>query len=424
MEKIRNLEKYKKEILWLWTLMMGVSIVIRCLPTMIYPHKLIEYGVIMVFSGLTALLYLKKINWRTWNIVDICLFLTPLFCLRGSVMLKYIFFFLISLLFYVIIQQETVAIDALKYPMIIFALITSIVTWIGFIAPQFYQEKILMLFPESKELIYDFTTNNMNLGFTNHYSRNSFYITIAILYLFVMLIGKKNMERKERVAVIGLTGFFMCTQFLVAKRGLTLFMLVTMFLLIFLMEQDMKKKIRNCVIFVGGGTVLFVIACFLIPGVNNIVVRVVESIASGNISSSRFDLYQIAIDMIKDHPIVGNGWGSFLARMTGTPYQGVHNDYLQFLAETGIIGFVINMIANFGCLFFAYRTFQVARDKNYENTQEKVWVMFSFSYQLFFLMYAMTGLPHYSYEQLALYLMMCGFSMGIYRRRNSRREIL
>lgn len=421
MEKLKGLSNRRKEILWLWALMLAVSIVIRCLPTIIYPQKILEYVVIMGLAIVSILLYCKDIEWKKFNICDMFFLITPIFFLSGLGTMKYMFFVIISLAFYVVIQKETSAIDAVKYPIFIFAVITSVVTWISFFAPEFYKNYILTLFPEGQSLIESFLNENMYHGFTNHYSRNSFYITIAILLEFCEILSKKCKNQKIS---IGLLAFFMCTQFLVAKRGLTLFMLVTMFLIVFLMGKDIQKKIKNSILFVIVGVILFVIAYIFVPGVDNMVTRIFTPNASGDISSGRFYLYGIAFEMFKEHPVLGNGWGSFLKAMEGTTFQGVHNDYLQLLAEVGMVGFIVFMIANLGCMYFSYKGFKIIRDKEYENKTEKMWMMFSFSYQIFFMLYSLTGLPHFSYEQITLYILLCGYAMGMYKQWKNKGETI
>lgn len=416
---MKKLQEERVKILSLWTLFLGISIVIRCLPSMIYPEKILEYLVIFGLCMVSILLYWRDVEIKRIKWCEFFLMATPLFFFLGSGSVKYIFFVGISVVFYFIIQTDCRAISAIKYPVIIFAFITSVVTWISFIAPDFYIEKILSVFPESPSLVYSFLNKNMHHGFTNHFSRNSFYITIAILLLFSNLMNRQKEYRKFTIASLI---FFVCTQFLVAKRGLTLFMIATMFLLIFLREKEMKKKVKGSIIFGIGFVILFVAAYFLIPGVDNMVSRILTPNKNGDISSGRFVLYREAWDMFIQHPVFGNGWGSFLSAMEGTNIQGVHNDYLQMLAENGIVGLVVFLAANLGCLYYTYKEFRTIRDAEFDGTQEKQWLYFSFSYQIFFLMYGLTGLPHYSYEQITLYIMMCGYGVGLYKYRNRLKE--
>ena len=66
-----------------------------------------------------------------------------------------------------------------------------------------------------------------------------------------------------------------------------------------------------------------------------------------DILSGRVELWKQAISLFVEHPILGIGWGGF-ANSVSESYRSVHgqvynahNIYLQFLAETGIIGTLI-----------------------------------------------------------------------------------
>ncbi len=67
-----------------------------------------------------------------------------------------------------------------------------------------------------------------------------------------------------------------------------------------------------------------------------------------DLESGRWPLWQVAIAMVRDRPWLGHGWGTFVGlapayrpRPTGLYYDHAHNDYLELLAETGIVGFAL-----------------------------------------------------------------------------------
>ena len=64
-----------------------------------------------------------------------------------------------------------------------------------------------------------------------------------------------------------------------------------------------------------------------------------------DITSGRTDLWRIALNLFREHPILGVGWGSFAQHIPeqwkgvhGDQVTNVHNFVLQFLCETGLIG--------------------------------------------------------------------------------------
>ena len=156
-------------------------------------------------------------------------------------------------------------------------------------------------------------------GFTNHYSRNSYYIITGIIMIFGSLITDK---KKSKIKLI-LLGFLFCTEFLVAKRGPTLFMIMALFLSYLKKEPSISRKLTKSFKFLLAGIILFIFAYFFIPGVSNIVNRILSPNSSGDISSSRFYLWGVALQLFYKRPILGNGWGSYLDAMTGTTFQGL-----------------------------------------------------------------------------------------------------
>jgi len=405
--KLERLSVRKHILLTIWAFILAVSIVIRCLPTLIYPRTFMEYLVVFTFTILNCVVFAKAITKLFW--LDFVWLITPFFCLTGNVDTKYIFFTIISLVFYLIIRVYPPSISGIEYPLIIFGLVTSLVTWISFFAPAFYVNHILSMFPESKELAYSFLNRNMYHGFTNHYSRNAFYITVCILLVFSHILSKSRHFKEWTILLL----FFMSTELLVAKRGLTLFVIVTMYLVYLFQTRGLGKKLVTGLRFVFIGSTLAIIGFMTLPGVSNIIVRLTTPNSGDDVSSGRFYLYGIAFKMFEKHPFLGNGWGSFLKQMAGTTFQGVHNDYIQFLAEIGIIGLLTMVVANFGSLFYTFQAFLKCRDTGWNNRSTQLWLTFSLSYQIFFIFYALTGLPHFSYEQLSLYLLLCGYGVGI-----------
>ncbi|WP_301860552.1 O-antigen ligase [uncultured Megasphaera sp.] len=86
----------------------------------------------------------------------------------------------------------------------------------------------------------------------------------------------------------------------------------------------------------------------------------------------RLDMWEGAIAMFGDHPVLGIGWGAFkyvypmyneFIQQAGITIYHAHNMYLNILAETGVIGFFFAMWFFFGTFWYAWR---VVRQKQTE----------------------------------------------------------
>lgn len=70
-----------------------------------------------------------------------------------------------------------------------------------------------------------------------------------------------------------------------------------------------------------------------------------------DITAGRIQLYQLAFRLFRKNPIFGIGWKQFqyyvpidFKRLHGMNLEDVHNNYLQFLCETGIVGTILLLI--------------------------------------------------------------------------------
>lgn len=81
-------------------------------------------------------------------------------------------------------------------------------------------------------------------------------------------------------------------------------------------------------------------------------IRSFENLLAGrDVSSGRILLYRIALDLFLAHPLLGIGWGQFarfvpadFKALHGADVSSVHNVYLQFLCELGLVGALLIML--------------------------------------------------------------------------------
>jgi len=96
-------------------------------------------------------------------------------------------------------------------------------------------------------------------------------------------------------------------------------------------------------------------------GVEQTVQRITETTAQN--VEERVDPSVYAVKILDDYPVFGTGGGTFYTAFTryrghdiGAFYDHVHNDYVQFLTETGIVGgllYGLQVLASFACAILA-----------------------------------------------------------------------
>ncbi len=80
-----------------------------------------------------------------------------------------------------------------------------------------------------------------------------------------------------------------------------------------------------------------------------------------DLEGGRWPIWVWTVDMIKDRPLLGHGWGTFEALLpgyrpepTGSFYDHAHSEYLEVWAEAGIVGllFVVALLVSFARTLF------------------------------------------------------------------------
>jgi O-antigen ligase len=172
----------------------------------------------------------------------------------------------------------------------------------------------------------------------NHFA--GFAEMVIPVALVPLVLGK---VRRERVFLVGLFALVPIVALLLSasRGGIISFavQLLSLFLLLLL------RKTRGRHVIVGGAVVLCAVTMVSWIGVQQVLQRFsgVESleVSLGKRTAMRKDTWRLFLD----HPVVGTGLGTF--QMVFPPYDSLydgkvvnhaHNDYLEALAETGVIG--------------------------------------------------------------------------------------
>jgi O-antigen ligase len=181
------------------------------------------------------------------------------------------------------------------------------------------------------------------LPFGPYVNRNHFagFAELVIPVALVPLILGK--VRRERILVVTLFAFVPIVALLLsASRGGIVSFAVEILLLFLLI---VVRRIRSRYVLVGGMVVLAAVMFVSWIGVAQVLERFrgIETleVSAGKRSAMRQDTLRLFLD----HPLVGTGLGTF--EMVFPPYDSLydgrivnhaHNDYLEALAETGIVG--------------------------------------------------------------------------------------
>lgn len=284
-------------------------------------------------------------------------------------------------------------------------------TYSAVIFKSFYESKVL---PFLDSLHLDVLSSSqyysgVNTGFTTHYSTNGMYLSIITILLFTEFLNKKS-AKNTILMILSLMALF-----IIGKRGHAIFTIIACLLeYLFLNREKISKKILSITIFLILTTITIQVVSSSVPQVLTVLNRI-NVTSNQNLLSGREKFYDLAIKLWDNHKILGNGWGAFssyyqmnLVNTFRFSYLDAHNVYLQLLCETGIIGLILFLI------LFAY--FVATAYKECKNTKkvsnERKILYFSFAYQIFFLLYCLTGNPLYDAQCYVIYFTCIGCTLS------------
>jgi O-antigen ligase len=172
----------------------------------------------------------------------------------------------------------------------------------------------------------------------NHFA--GFAEMIIPVALVPLVLGKVRRERVFFVAILAVVPII--ALLLSASRGGIISFLVQMVILFLLL---LVRKVRGKYVIIGGLVVLSAVMAVSWIGVRHVLDRFAGmrnlEVSTGKRAAMQKDTFRL----FRDHPLIGTGLGTI--ELVFPPYDSVydgkvvnhaHNDYLEALAETGILG--------------------------------------------------------------------------------------
>ena len=217
---------------------------------------------------------------------------------------------------------------------------------------------------------WQWTSAYRSAPFTNYSVYGAFTALFFLVCLSRLLFDNSGYDRVLWTAwtICFSVGLLMCF-----SRGVWLSVIIAIgFMLLQLGKGVTHKK----VLFIGA-TCLILLVCLNLPGIYNILVERITSAVDLSYASNRARLLRWgqAFAMFSENPILGKGYGAFamlyeedvaLVGSYTAQYQlGAHSEYLQVMAELGIIGLGIWIWLNLAFLHYGFRALKTLEDGFY-----------------------------------------------------------
>lgn len=261
------------------------------------------------------------------------------------------------------------------------------------------------------------TANDYKSGLTSHYSMNGMYLAWGLISSFFLsqLSAARNNKQWAVFSMIILIGLLATT-----KRAHLAFGLVACLVMYILFNRESGSfgvLFKLCIVVVLLLLVLYFVSLY-IPAISAVLDRF-QGMSDDETFGGRSDYYSICIEMWKENPLTGHGWGSFtqtlyqsgisdLKRLyfAGNLTQKAHNVYLQLLAEEGGLGLLLFFILAFTGVARAVLWGAEKRAAEQKMDRADSLGILSVGVQVFFLMYCITGNPLYDLVEYSIYLLL------------------
>lgn len=286
--------------------------------------------------------------------------------------------------------------------MMVFGLFYAAGTYVCTYVPFFYTGTVE---PLMKRLYpYINYAEGYKAGITAHYSTNGMYLTNGFIALSCVAWSKRIKGKKIVLEIV--LSLFVAIAFLICgKRGMLISLVLGSYIAYFLLTN--KKKYRILKMLIATFIILFAIRAiaFVIPQVTNSYTHTIEMVEKGDVTTGRFELWQMGWEALLQAPLFGHGWRWFL--LYSDTGRDVHNIYLQLLIEVGIIGsipffifFVLTYLRTLKLVFF-WKDHEL--DKTMSDMQFNP-ILFLLMYQSFFLIFIFQGTGFFNPEVLFPYM--------------------
>ncbi len=296
-------------------------------------------------------------------------------------------------------------IETYLYGALILAMVHALCT-IGFrFAPGFYISYILPLYPATRSRLLTWYVNNCMPGLAIHYSTNGMYLVVGLFSSIFFMFKSKS----KTIFKIAITGIFLIAVLLTGKRAHLIFSLIALYLAYYFYLSNDKRtrgiKILGVTLAIA---TLGIIVLTYVPSLATAFIRIKESLDEGDVTANRGNFWNLAIDLFKANPILGVGWGQFLVYSEKVLHYSAyaHNNYLQLLCETGLVGTITYLAWMVVSLYRSIRQYIFIRENQIDNKLASISV-FSMLMQIFFMLYCFTGNPFYDLQMFIPYFMAC-----------------
>lgn len=207
---------------------------------------------------------------------------------------------------------------------------------------------VISLLVESSFTIIDFlTSNNSFTGISNNRNISSSSIVLKLIFLIYLI---KNLNAGKRKFQLKILEILSIIAIILLQSRLGLYSIFLIYIFYFFLYKKTRKEFLISISI----TVLLVLSFNQISFQNKLDKSFgVESVFEETSIKQRLSFYKASLNLYKKKPIIGHGLGSWKYKSLQYSNQNnrdillpyyTHNDFLQILMETGVLGLTIYLL--------------------------------------------------------------------------------
>ncbi len=254
------------------------------------------------------------------------------------------------------------------------------------------------IFPFLKRYQPGLGRGNFTCGFTTHYSTNGMYIALGTLAQMARVLAYRDRRIRIRLFDILLLLYLLSGLLLCGKRGIILCVVMS-FCTVYLFAKPRLDRPAKLLLLLFVGCLFVYIGSLWLPALLVFVERFQSQISSGDILTGRLDIWKEGWEAFLSSPLLGHGWGWFRYNNSIGAEFHVHNCYLQWLCELGIVFSLPIFWFIFSSFYKVFKAFRTTIVLNTElSAEEAARMTFVLMYFIYFLFFMLEGTAFYEMQ--------------------------
>ena len=276
----------------------------------------------------------------------------------------------------------------------------------------------ISIFLESTFTLIDFISiNDSFTGISQNRNISSSSIVFKLIFLIYLIHNSKLFSTKLVLKILEVIALF---SIILLQSRLGLISVLTIYLLYFILMKPLRKNIYV--------SLLISSFFFLYFNSNDFQNKIEKTYSFQNLGDDdstiqRLSFYQTSISLFSQNPLFGNGLGSWKYKSLQNdntenekilvPYY-THNDFLQTLMETGLIGLLIYII------FFLLLIRNILSFRNHKAFTPMIIVLVIFIYN------SLINFPIHRTQEYTPFIICCSFifSKRVFTKKNKKSNLL